>query len=60
MELNRSSDPLTVDELKESLIMLDPSLDDKKGLKLAKEIMNGKSKINIKELTEVLGCPPGT
>ena len=59
MELTRSSEPLNESELKESLMLLDPSLDKKKALKLAKDVLKGKEKLEIKELIEILGCPLG-
>jgi len=59
MGLTRSSEPLNESELKESLMLLDPSLDKKKALKLAKDVLKGKEKLEIKELIEILGCPLG-
>jgi hypothetical protein len=60
MDLNRNSNALNVHELKESLKMLDPSLNDFKALKLARQMMKDQTKIDISELMQMLGCPPGT
>jgi len=60
MGLTRSSNPLNEYELQESFMLLDPSLDQKKSLKLAKDILKKKEKLEVKELIEILGCPPGS
>lgn len=59
MDLNRHSSPLNAHELKESLKMLDPSLNDYKALKLARDILKDRNKIEISDLIKELGCPPG-
>ena len=59
MGLNRYSSALDADELKEAFMNLDPSLDNVKSLKLAKSILKNKDKIDVKELVQTVGCPPG-
>lgn len=59
MELTRNSNPLDANALKQALTLLDPSLDGYKALKLSKELLKNKSTLEIQELTDILGCPPG-
>ena len=58
MGLNRTSKPLSAYDLGDAFLALDPSLDNVKALKLAKEVLGKKEKIEMKELIETLGCPP--
>lgn len=59
MDLNRESTPLNTTGLKECLKNLDPSLNDYKALKLAKEVLKTDDTITISRLIDILGCPPG-
>ena len=59
MELARNSNPVDKDTLKYGFTLLDPSLNDKKAIRLASEIMKNKGdRISIKDLVDILGCPP--
>ena len=58
MGLNRTNKALSAYDLGDAFLALDPSLDNVKALKLAKEVLGKKDKIDMKELIETIGCPP--
>ncbi len=58
MEINRNS-ILSLQDLIEGLVKLDPSLDRTKAFKLAKDIIKTKESVPVNQLMVTLGCSLG-
>ena len=59
MNLKKDGPALNVTNIVNALFLLDPSLDDYKTNKLAIEILGDKPKIEVRQLIQIIGVPPG-
>ena len=59
MDLKKDGPSLNANRIANALIQLDPSLDEYRSNKLAIEILGDKQKIEVRQLIQIIGVPPG-
>ena len=59
MDVNKNGPKLNANGIANALLQLDPSLDDYRSNRLALEILGDRQKIDVRELIQIIGVPPG-
>ena len=59
MDVNKNGPKLNANGIANALLQLDPSLNDYRSNKLALEILGDRQKIDVRELIQIIGVPPG-